>query len=182
MIASKAALLLAALSTFGLASAANPTKHGKRGETLIIDLQKRVDDGTAFVKRDTGIDYNAVNQHLRQLAAKYEYGMTAHESKSTSVTKGKRHGMRSEPDSQFDKRGGTAVLDMHGISDQTWYGKIKVGGQTVQVVFDTALGDVIVSKDGYAAGKQAVDTHKTVDLTWLTNKKTKGKVGCRSGK
>lgn len=112
------------------------------------------------------IDFSRVNAHLGRLRTKYQGNLATFKAtsgqqhpwyKSTSNTKptflnrilsslrgGKKGGStgNKQNGSNSSANGGTGNVPLTDESEELWHGPITLGGQTIQVDFDTGSSDV----------------------------------------
>lgn len=111
------------------------------------------------------IDFGRVNAHLGRLRTKYQgnlatfkavsgqehpwYVNTPHTKQSflnrilSSLRGGKKGSSTSKPNGTTNSaNGGTGNVPLVDESEELWHGPITLGGQTIQVDFDTGSSDV----------------------------------------
>lgn len=75
--------------------------------------------------------------------------------------------------------GGTGTVDLTDETELLWHGAITLGGQKVEVDFDTGSSDIILNQGSYTPGTTANKTGKTFSTGYGDGTTAKGSV--RSG-
>jgi predicted aspartyl protease len=130
------------------------------------------------------VDFEKVAFHVNKLHYKVDRNLDAFKART-----GHQHHLRKKTTSSplsFLKKfkssskattgAGTGSDPLTDESEELWHGPITLGGQTIQVDFDTGSSDIILNNSAYKPGATATDTKNTFSTAYGDGTTASGKV------
>ncbi|KAK0548817.1 hypothetical protein OC846_004329 [Tilletia horrida] len=147
--------------------AAAPVEAPKK--VVSVPMSRRA--GGSLKHPDGKVNFQAVDQHLAGLRAKYSRNL-----KAVQKNTGKPHPLASKSATAPAKRGvGNNPLTSQE-NNALWTGPISFGGQQMTVDFDTGSADCLVGPGAYSPGYSAQDTGKQFSTSYGDGTTASGEV------